>query len=265
MPPRRHRLGLERPAGDREPVAAARAPRRGRRRRRRSAPSAMSPAMPEKQWNQATVSTGPAAQSWSASRPHGQGAEHGAGRAEPVVDADDGDARRRTTRAWPAARSRPRARRRSRRWWARRRPGAGVSPPTRLASAPSMPATTTTASAVGERVGDGQQPVDAGDADVGEARRVEAVGGEGGGALVGHGQVGGAGGDDHDPLGPERRPGATRAVASRRRSSPRRVGAAMAAVGLRGVGPGQEDRAAARGPAARRRSRAHCSGVLPGP
>src|SRR4051794_19431616 len=48
------------------------------------APSAMSPAMPEKQWNQAIVR-------WSATAQH---PGHGDGGPEAVVDADDGHARR---------------------------------------------------------------------------------------------------------------------------------------------------------------------------
>ena len=61
-----------------------------------SAPSAMSPAMPEKQWNQATRSRGrPTAGRSSAG--------HRAGRAEAVVDADDGDAGGARRRAWRAA------------------------------------------------------------------------------------------------------------------------------------------------------------------
>src|SRR5438132_6236326 len=54
-----------------------------------SAPSAMSPAMPEKQWNQATVRW---ASGMAGSQPEHAGDGHGG--AEPVVDADDGHARR---------------------------------------------------------------------------------------------------------------------------------------------------------------------------
>src|SRR2546429_3592454 len=54
-----------------------------------SAPSAMSPAMPEKQWNQATVRW---ASGMARSQPEHAGDGHGG--AEPVVDADDGHARR---------------------------------------------------------------------------------------------------------------------------------------------------------------------------
>ena len=61
-------------------------------------PSAMSPAMPAKQWNQATVDGPPAAAagppgSWRTVRRSRQQARHGAGGAEAVVDADDGHAR----------------------------------------------------------------------------------------------------------------------------------------------------------------------------
>ena len=67
-------------------------------------------------------------------------------------------------------------RRRSRRWSGTATTGAAVRPPTTLASAPSMPATTTTASAVGQLVDVGEEAVQAGHADVGEAARREAVG-----------------------------------------------------------------------------------------
>src|SRR5206468_6031202 len=54
-----------------------------------SAPSAMSPAMPEKQWNQATVRCGS-----GMAGPQPEGAGDGHRRAESVVDADHGHAGR---------------------------------------------------------------------------------------------------------------------------------------------------------------------------
>ena len=84
----RRRAPAARPAAGRRGGA----PRRGRRRRRAATPSAMSPAMPEKQWNQAS-----ARRRSAGSGPPGPlvaQAGDGAGRAEAVVDADDGDALR---------------------------------------------------------------------------------------------------------------------------------------------------------------------------
>ena len=93
-------------------------------------------------------------------------------RPEAVVDVDDGDAGgARVEHAEQRARGR-RSWRRSRRWSARRSPGASTSPPTTLGSAPSMPATTTrTSRAAQQRSRSVEQAVDAGDADVVDARR----------------------------------------------------------------------------------------------
>ena len=89
-----------------------------------------------------------------------------------------------------------------------------------------------------------------------------AVGVEHGCALVGHGQVGGAGGDDDDALGRVGRAGRHTTVV------PRRVApglAASAAADLVVVGTGEQHGPVRRRRAARRRSPTHCSGVLPGP
>ncbi len=75
-----------------------------------SAPSAMSPAIPEKQWNQATVRALTSASAAPRRRRRSR------------CRCPRRSGRRRTTPAWPAARSRRRGWRRSRRWWARPRP-----------------------------------------------------------------------------------------------------------------------------------------------
>ncbi len=85
----------------------------------------------------------------------------------------------------------------------------------------------------GQVVAVGEEPVHAGDADVGEPHGVDAVGEQHGGALVGDGQVGGAGAGEHDPLG------------SRRRRSPHDRGAVPGAAGVgveRGRRPGRRRR-----------------------
>ena len=93
-----------------------------------------------------------------------------------------------------------------------------------------MPATTMTTSAVGELVDRPEQAVDAGDADVGEAVGVDAVGGEDRGALVGDGEVGGAGGGEHDREARSSRRGAGRqTTVSPMRSPPGLAASAIAA------------------------------------
>ena len=186
-----HRLGLERPAADRQALAACARTSSRSAPASTSAPSAMSPAMPEKQWNQATVVT--ARRSATPSRAASAATAHG--RAEAVVDADDGDARRARREhgqqrgdAFEAGAVAD----------ARRHgdDGRRVSPPTTLASAPSMPATTTTASASASSsacASSRWRP-----ATPTSVRRSGAKpwACEDGRALVGDGQVGGAGGDD---------------------------------------------------------------------
>ena len=137
-------------------------------------------------------------------------------------------------------------RRRSRRSSGTATTGAGVRPPTIEASAPSMPATTTTASAAARSSTWARRRCTP--ATPTSVRRIGSTpwASEHGGALVGDGQVGGAGAGEHDAC-------RVRGAAGRHTSVVAVRGAAgvggEGGVGLGVVGPGHEHRAR------RRRSR----------
>ena len=84
--------------------------------------------------------------------------------------------------------------------------GAATSPPTTLASAPSMPATTTTASTVASSSRPSSSRWSPATPTSVSTSGVEAVGRERGLTFVRHGAVGGAGGQHGDPLGPRQGP-----------------------------------------------------------
>ena len=104
--------------------------------------------------------------------------------------------------------------------------------------------------------------MEAGDAHVGQAAGAHAVGGEHRRALVGHGQVGGAGGEQgHGGVGPgrgrppdDRRPAAAAAGGDARRAASAWAG--LARVSTTGPSPPLSSSTTIA---------AHCSGVLPGP
>ena len=100
----------------------------------------------------------------------------------------------------------PSRRRRSRRSWARRRPGAAVSPPIDAGQRALHAGDDDDGVGRGDAVEVGEQPVEAGDADVVRADRRRSRGRASvSDALVGDRQVGGAGGDDEHALGARRR------------------------------------------------------------
>ena len=118
---------------------------------------------------------------------------------------------------------------------------------------------------VGHDVDLGEQPVEAGHADVGEPPGRVAEGAEGRGALVGHGEVRGAGADHDDRAGPGRRRAPHDQVV-------RVAGDLAVGVGVQGRGGLAAGRPGSGAPG-RRRARSsssptratHCSAVFPGP
>ena len=194
-----------------------------------------------------------------------QQANDGAGRAEAVVDADDGDpdrARRQHGQQRGDAFERRAVADAGRHGDDRRRGEAADHAGQRAFHAGDHD------DRVGRRelVGGVEHAVQAGHADVGDAQRAEAVGVQHGRALVGDRQVGGARGDHDDLLVARSAPAATRrsvrpvagdggvGIDGQR---PHRAWSGSARVSSTGAEPGWASSSAT--------IAAHCSGVLPGP